>query len=301
MSCKIVGIGEVLLDLLPTGPQLGGAPANFAYHARQLGAQARVITRVGSDAHGKKILERIGEMGIENSAVQVDDRLPTGTATVALEKDGVPRFTINDSAAWDNLEFTKPALDAVQTADAVCFGTLGQRNLSAASSIQQLVAAAPGSSLKVIDINLRQKFYTSELIERSLQIANVLKLNEHELTVLSAIYGLKGDAGQKIERLVRLFDLELVALTRGENGSLLCQAGNWSDLPGRKTTEIVDTVGAGDAFTAALVIGLLSQFGLEDIHRIAADVAGFVCSQPGATPALPPHLRAAFVPNCTSV
>lgn len=300
MSFNIVGIGEVLWDLLPSGPQLGGAPANFACHAKQLRAQAHVITRVGNDAYGRKILQCFHEGGINGGTVQVDDRLPTGTATVSLDSSGTPHFTIHDNVAWDALSVTDEALDAVQNAHAVCFGTLAQRTQAAASVIQRLAVATTFTALRVFDINLRQRFYTKEVIQQSLEIANVVKLNDHELTVLSTIFELRGGTKQQVEQLARQFNLHVVALTRGENGSLLHQHGNWSDLPGSHM-DIVDTVGAGDAFTAALVLGLLNRFNLEDIHRIAADVAGYVCSQAGATPVLPDHLRAAFAPKCTNV
>lgn len=300
MGFNVIGIGEVLWDLLPSGPQLGGAPANFAFHASQLGAQAQVITRVGDDARGREIMERLDQMGIADGTVQIDAFLPTGTTDVELEKGGVPKFTINANSAWDALELTSYGQEAVQRADAICFGTLGQRGPIASASIQGLVAAAPPESLCVFDVNLRQNFYTRQIIERSLAAANVVKLNAHELAVLSKMFGIRGDVSRQIEHLDRLFDLDVVALTRGEKGSLLYQAGNWSDRPGGKV-DIVDTIGAGDAFTAALVMGLLNRFSLPEIHRIAAELAAFVCSQPGATPNLPPHLRAAFVPNCASV
>ncbi|HWD93330.1 MAG TPA: carbohydrate kinase [Verrucomicrobiae bacterium] len=299
MSFKVIGIGEVLWDLLPSGPQLGGAPVNFAYHARQMGADVQVITRVGKDGYGCQILQRFKEMNIDTGAVQWDDRLPTGVATVSID-GGTPHFTINNNAAWDALGVSEEALDAVRSASAICFGTLAQRSDSTSSVIQQLAAATSAKALRVFDVNLRQGFYSREILERSLNIANVLKLNDHELGILSPMFELQGDVRQKIEQLVARFDLRLVALTRADKGSLLHQFGAWSDLPGRKM-EIVDTVGAGDAFTAALVMGLLQQFALEDIHRIAADVAGFVCSCPGATPVLPAPLCAAFFSNCASV
>jgi fructokinase len=300
MSFKVVGIGEVLWDLLPAGPQLGGAPANFAYHARQLGAKAQVITRVGNDERGQGVIRRFEEMGIDGGTVQTDSHLPTGTAGVVLGKDGTPQFTIIDGVAWDFLALTDEALKAVRDANAVCFGTLAQRTRAAGLVIQQLVEATPTTALRVFDINLRQGHYNWEIIEQSLARANVLKMNDQELTILSPKLGLLGTVNEMMAQLADRFELELVAVTRAEQGSLLYRDGNSSELPGRKMN-IADTVGAGDAFTAALVLGLLNQFGLEDIHRIAADVASFVCSQPGATPVLPAHLRAAFIPNCTSV
>jgi fructokinase len=295
MSFKIIGIGEVLWDLLPSGPRLDGAPANFAFHARQLGAEVQVITRVGDDEYGHQMLRRFGGMGIDIATVQVDRQLPTGTASVILGPDGTPRFTIRDHVAWDSLALASEALEAVQSTSA----TLAQRTSAASAVIQQLVAATPAASLRVFDVNLRRGFHSLEILERSLTAANVLKLSDSELAVLSPILELTGNVSQRIEQLAERFDLLLVAFTRGERGSLLYQRGDWSDRPGQKL-EIVDTIGAGDAFTAALVMGLLNQFSLEDIHQIAAEVATFVCSQPGATPILSADLRTAFAPNLTS-
>ncbi len=300
MALKVVGIGEVLWDLLPSGPQLGGAPANFACHARQLGADVQVVTRVGNDPYGRRILHHFEAMGIDGSAVQMDDRLPTGTATVLLDNSGTPQFTITDNVAWDALSFTEHAVEAVQSAHAICFGTLAQRNRAAAGTIQQLVAAAPSTSLRVFDVNLRQKFYTREVVEQSLQIANVLKLNELELAVLSEMFGFRGSERGRIERLAKECALEVVALTRGDKGSSLYQGGNWSDMPSLPM-EIVDTIGAGDAFAAALVMGLLHGLSLQNTHHIAAEVARYVCSCAGATPALPARLSTAFASDRTGV
>ena len=293
MAFKVVGIGEVLWDLLPSGPQLGGAPGNFAFHARQMGAEVRLVTRVGNDSYGRRIFQRFQQMGIDWATVQVDQKLATGTATVLLDNTGKPQFTINNNVAWDALSFTDEALDTVRTAHAVCFGTLAQRTAVAASTIQRLLSAAGPSSLKVLDLNLRQSFYSPQLIEKSLKNCNVLKLNDSELSVLSSILGLGGDVRRQIEELSHQYQLQLMALTRGQGGSLLYQKGTWSDSPGSQM-QVVDTVGAGDAFTAALVLGMLNRFGLEDIHRIAVEIAEYVCSCPGGTPALPKHLCAAF-------
>jgi fructokinase len=290
MSFKVIGIGEVLWDLLPSGPQLGGAPANFAFHAHQLGAEAQVITRIGNDVHGQRILQRFADMGIHADTVQVDDRLPTGIATVALGADGTPHFTIEEGVAWDALTVTDVALAAARAANAICFGSLAQRSTVSAAAIQKLVAALPLTALRVFDLNLRQSFYNRDILERSLQSANVLKLNDHELLVLTPMFDLAGDTRRKIEQLAGRFNLQLVALTRAERGSLLYESGNWSNMPGLQK-HVVDTVGAGDAFTAALVIGMLHRFPLDDIHRIAAEVAAFVCGCQGATPILPAELR----------
>lgn len=297
MSFRVIGIGEVLWDVLPSGPQLGGAPGNFACHARQLGAVGQVVSRVGNDPYGRQALSRFAAMGLDVSLMQVDEELPTGTAIVALDATGTPHFTITPGVAWDAVTLTEAALTAAREVSAICFGTLAQRTPAAATAIQQLVAATPVSALRIFDINLRQGFYSRELLEQGLNLVNVLKLNDAELAVLTPMFGLTGSVNERIVQLARQFELRCVALTRAENGSLLYQAGRWSELPGRKFV-VADTVGAGDAFTAGLAMGLLHQLPLDDVHRNAADIANFVCSCPGATPTLPPQLCAAFLENC---
>jgi fructokinase len=296
MNFNVIGVGEVLWDLLVTGPQLGGAPANFAYHAHALGAQAQAITRVGKDDYGREIIRRFHEMGLPETTVQIDDTVPTGTAKVALSGDGLAHFTIQENVAWDHIAVTPEALVAASEAHATCFGSLAQRSGPSRNTIQQLVAETPADALRVFDINLRQQFYSRGLIEESLQLANVLKLNDDELPTLAEMFGLTGlpehQIKHQIEWLAHTFGLRLVALTRGANGSLLYQKDNdnnevrWSDCPSRPV-KVVDTVGAGDSFTAAMVLGLLRKMDLDEINIIANEVARYVCSQPGATPALP--------------
>jgi fructokinase len=299
MNFNVIGVGEVLWDLLLTGPQLGGAPANFAYHAHALGAQAQVITRVGKDDYGREIIRRFHEMGLPETGVQVDETAPTGIAKVELSGDGLAHFTIQENVAWDHIAVTTEALVAASEAHAICFGSLAQRSEPSRNTIQQLVAAAPADALRVFDINLRQQFYSRDVIEQSLQRANVLKLNDDELPTLAAMFNLTGAAEDHIERLAQMFGLRLVALTRGANGSLLYQKDNdnnevrWSDCASRPV-KVVDTVGAGDSFTAALVLGLLRKMDLDEINAIANEVARYVCSQPGATPALPTEFAQRF-------
>ena len=307
MSFRIVGIGEVLWDLLLTGPQLGGAPANFAYHAHALGAEAHVITRVGNDDLGREILRRFSDMGLQHSSVksnvesnvqsnvQVDERAPTGTASVTLSGDGLAHFAVQENVAWDFLDATPKALSLVKEAHAVCFGSLAQRSEPSRNAIRQLMESSPDDAQRVFDVNLRRPFYTRDVIERSLQLANVLKLNDDELPSLAAMFNLTGSTEKQIECLTQIFSLQVVALTRGPNGSLLYQANarRWSDCPSRPVT-IVDTVGAGDSFTAALVLGLLCKMDLDEINSIANEVARYVCSQPGATPPLPNELAGKF-------
>ena len=293
MSFRVLGVGEVLWDLLPAGAQPGGAPANFACHARALGADAGVVTRVGDDALGRDILRRLDALGLPTSLVQVDESAPTGTVGVELDADGVPRFTIHGDAAWDLLLANQGALGAVTAADAVCFGSLGQRGEPARHSIQTLVAATAARALRIFDVNLRPPFYSSEVLEQSLRLANVLKLNDTELPVLASLFGAGGSPEAQLEGLARRFDLRVVALTRGARGSLLRGPAGWADHPGL-AAEVVDTVGAGDAFTAALALGLLLDWPLDRTNTLANEVACHVCGCAGATPSLPPHLVAMF-------
>ncbi len=296
MSRKITGIGEVLWDLLPSGPQLGGAPANFAYHSHALGARAALVSRVGADHYGRQCLERFRMMGLPEETIQTDADAPTGTVTVGLTEDGLPQYTIAEDVAWDRLAVTTPALEAVRGADAVCFGSLAQRNPISRAAIQQLVAAAPTEAWRVFDINLRQNFYSRAVIADSLALANVLKVNEHELMRLAELFDLRGGERVQISQLAQSYHLRVVACTRGERGSLLYAEGRWSEHPG-VPAKVVDTVGAGDAFTAAMILGLLANWNLDEVNRRANEVAAHVASRAGATPDLPDYLRASFTPD----
>jgi fructokinase len=232
--------------------------------------------------------------------MQIDDRRPTGTARVELGTDGVPNFILDGEAAWDFAAFTDEAQKMVAEADAICFGSLAQRNEHAASTIRRLVAAAPPDALKIFDVNLRQSYYNRRLIEESLEIANVLKLNGQELGVLAEMFQLAGSESRQLQQLSNRFNLLVVALTRGGSGSMLYQSGTWSDMPGA-TVDVTDTVGAGDSFSAGLAMGLLHGMSLEQVHRIASEMANFVCSHAGAMPKLPKDLCARFLPDYFNV
>lgn len=293
MSFKLVGIGEVLWDLLPGGRQLGGAPANFAYHAGALGAQARIVSRVGSDANGREILEQLRTLGVPTDCIEMDSVAPTGTVSVEVTADGQPRFTIHENVAWDRITGEGNGRQAVAAADAVCFGTLAQRSDVSRRAIRALLKIAPAQSLRILDVNLRQHFYSGDLIEESLALANVLKVNDTELPRLAEMFRLTGDDRAQINQLADRHHLRAVALTRGGRGSLLFANGRWSNHPGT-ATKVVDTVGAGDSFTAAMTLGLLAGWELDRINAQANQVAAYVCSFAGATPPLPGQLREAF-------
>jgi fructokinase len=290
VSFKVVGIGEALWDLLPAGRQMGGAPTNFAYHACALGAEAQLITRVGNDDLGRELVNRLKKLGVPTDCVEVDAVKPTGTVTVTVEHDGQPRFIIHEGVAWDNLTGEAAGRIAVSKADAICFGTLGQRLEPARSTILSLVRATPPTTLRIFDVNLRQHFYSQAVIEKSLALANVLKVNDTELPRLAEMLGVTGDERSQISQLASRHKLRVVAYTRGERGSLLFVEGLWSDHPGVRT-KVVDTVGAGDAFTAAMALGLLGGWDVDAINQRANEVAAHVASCAGATPDLPEHLR----------
>jgi len=294
MSLKVIGIGELLWDLLPSGKVRGGAPGNFAYQTYALGAESSLITRVGNDPLGGELLDELRALSLPTETVQIDASAPTGTVTVELSADGQPRFTIHEGVAWDRIAATGTALKQVAAADIVCFGSLAQRHEVSRTTIQTLVAATPPTALRIFDINLRQNFYSREIIEQSLALANVLKLNDGELPIVAGMLGLKGTTKEQLKALEQRYELRLVALTRGARGSLLYSAGQWSDHPGLPVV-VKDTVGAGDAFTAATALGLHRHLELGEINQRANELACYVCSCDGATPRLPEHLRKIFV------
>ncbi|MBC7842368.1 MAG: carbohydrate kinase [Gemmatimonadaceae bacterium] len=294
MMFRVVGIGELLWDLLPTGAQIGGAPANFSYHAGALGAEARTISRVGDDALGHELLAQLTALGVSTECVQVDPTMPTGTVAVEIDADGQPCFDIRANVAWDHLQVDAAAMHAASSADALCFGTLAQRDPVSRAAIRTLVAASSSDALRVLDVNLRQQYYSRALIEESLTLATVLKVNDLELPRLVALFSLEGDLRAQLEQLAERWQLRAIALTRGDRGSVLLTAHEWSEHPG-VSVEVKDTIGAGDAFTAAMTVGLLSGWALDDVNGHANEVAAFVASCSGGTPPLPSRIRSAFV------
>ncbi len=284
----IAGIGEVLFDILPEGKKLGGAPINFTFHAKQLGLNAYPISSVGRDKFGSEIINGLQEAGLSTEYIQQND-FPTGTAHVSVDTYGVPNFTLNENAAWDHIQWTDKLIELAGKVDAVCFGTLAQRSSCSCLSIYEFLRNTSKNCLKIFDINLRQHYYSLEIIETSLKLANILKLNDAELLILQDILQLPSSTQESLCTLQDRYGLDYIALTRGANGALLKNLHMISDCPGFKT-KIIDTIGAGDSYTAVLAFGILHKLPLDQINRLANSVAAYVCSQFGASPALPDSL-----------
>jgi fructokinase len=282
----LVAIGEILWDIFPDGRRIGGAPANFAYYVQALGERGVTVSKVGKDIEGEEILTFIREAGLEIRFIGADEIHPAGRVTVRLDGLGVPRFTIHDNAAWDHLALTPEILDLAGRADAVCFGTLAQRSDETRKTVRLFLRHTQERCLRILDINLRQSDLSAEIIEESLRLSRVLKLNYEELNTVATLFGWTIDETRVISLLFRRFPLELIALTRGDQGSRLYTREAFSDCPAEAVI-VVDTVGAGDSFTAAVAIGMLRRECLDEINRRANRVAGFVCSKRGAWTELP--------------
>src|SRR6266568_4172782 len=286
----VVGLGEILWDLLPSGRQLGGAPANFAYSAHLLGNRGIVASRIGRDDLGNEVRNRLLHARVGDDFLQADPTLPTGTVKVELDSSGQPRYDITEGAAWDFIKWTDSWQALAQSADAVCFGSLAQRSPESRATILRFLEATRPDALRVFDVNLRQKFYSAEVIKSSLQRANVVKLNHDELLVLRNLIGLAAtDPSDDVftcRELIAKFDLHLACVTRGANGSLICDRENTHRHPGFRVA-VSDTVGAGDAFTAGLVHALLIGESLAKMNDLANRTGAWVASYPGAMPPLP--------------
>lgn len=284
-----IGLGEILWDVLPDARLLGGAPANFAYHVNALGGTGLPVSRVGDDELGREALSQLVANGLNIDAVSVDPDHPTGTVDARVDADGVATYTFPDDVAWDFISVDDAALALAAKADAICFGTLAQRSPVSRQAIHAFLRAAPGA-LKVYDINLRQDFYTPEIIAESLNLADVLKINDDELAVAIEMFALPGGEESALRALMDAHSLKLAVLTRGGEGSLVVSPDGVAELGGQPT-EVVDTIGAGDSFTAALVVAYLNSLSLDEINAFATRVAAYVCGQAGAMPAMPDEFR----------
>ncbi|HRH43777.1 MAG TPA: carbohydrate kinase, partial [Pyrinomonadaceae bacterium] len=280
-SFNIIGLGEILWDCLPAGRQLGGAPANFAYTSNQLGNNGIVLSRVGNDDFGKEVLEQLQIKNLSTNSIQIDLEKQTGVVNVTLE-NGQPSYNIVENVAWDNLELTENWREIAKIADAVCFGSLAQRNENSRKTIREFVGLTNG--LRIFDVNLRQEYFSKEILRESLMLANICKLNHEELPIVAELFEIAGNnIIETAQNLRREFNLKLLCVTRGSNGSLLITENDLSEFAGLKIT-VADTIGAGDAFTSGMTHGLLRNWGLDKINKFANKVGAFVASNTGAMP-----------------
>lgn len=284
MNKIIVGLGEILWDVFPDRKVLGGAPTNFAYHATQLGFNGYALSAIGDDALGKEIISSLEEKKL-NYLIKTT-AFPTGTVQVTLSGEGIPQYEICENVAWDNIPFTEHTENLAKQCVAVCFGSLAQRSKTSRETIKRFLHLTPENCLKIFDINLRQHFYSQNVIEESLAVADVLKINEDEIKIVAEMFHLSAMSEKEICRhLLRHFDLQMLILTKGTEGSSVFTPNEESYLPTPKV-EVADTVGAGDSFTAAFVAAFLSNKSIKVSHQIAVEVSAYVCQQFGAMPEL---------------
>ena len=281
-----VGLGELLWDMLPKGKQIGGAPFNFARHCNQLGLEGFPVSQIGIDELGNETVSLLKDWGITPDFVSRDPQHETGTVNIRLDDQGKPNYEIRDDAAWDFIQHNLLLEQLAPKVDIVCFGTLAQRSDASRSTIYSFLDRMSSDAIKLFDVNLRQHFYSIGSIEASLERASILKLSDEELPVLKNAFSLSGSVEVQLSELKNRFELKLIAYTRGAEGSLLIDGSGTDDHPGTTITTI-DTIGAGDSFSATLCAGLLQGLPLAQLNENANQVAAYVCSQRGATPALP--------------
>ena len=291
MNNIIVGMGEALWDVLPEGKKIGGAPANFAYHVSQFGFDSRVVSAVGNDDLGDEILKVFKEKQLKHQLQTVN--YPTGTVQVTLDDNGIPCYDIKEGVAWDNIPFTDDLKRLALSTRAVCFGSLAQRNEVSRTSINRFLDTMPDGEgqLKIFDINLRQGFFTKDIIRDSCQRCNVLKMNDEELVAISRLFGYPGiDLQDKCWILLAKYNLKMLILTCGTNGSYVFTPGvvSFQETP---KVPVADTVGAGDSFTATFTAALLKGKSVPEAHKLAVEVSAYVCTQSGAMPELPQVLK----------
>ena len=287
----VVGLGEVLWDVLPEGKKLGGAPANFAYHAGQfLGSDNTIaISALGEDQLADETIEALREHNLNDLLPRVP--YPTGTVQVSLAEGGIPTYDIKENVAWDNIPFDDDIAAIARNCRAVCFGSLAQRNIVSRTTIQKFLDATPDDCLKIFDINLRQQFYTKEIIQESIRRCNILKINDEELVLIGRMFGYPGlDIENKCWLILGKYNLDMLVLTCGTNGSYVFTPGHVSFQETPKVT-VADTVGACYSFTGSFVGSILSGKSVAEAHHTAVRVSAFVCTQNGAMPEVPAELK----------
>lgn len=287
MKQSVIGIGEALFDVLPEGKKLGGAPANFAYHVSQFGIDSCAVSAMGDDELGKELVAELNEHQLNYQIEKVD--YPTGTVQVSLDANGIPAYEIKEGVAWDNIPFTPALEEKAKDCTAVCFGSLAQRSEVSRNTIHRFLDTMPNEEgrYKVFDINLRQGFFTKEIITESIKRCNILKINDEELITISRLFGYPGiDLQNKCWLLLGKYNLKMLILTCGVNGSYVFTPGEVSFIDTPKV-EVADTVGAGDSFTGAFVASILRGKSVREAHELAVKVSAYVCTQNGAMPELP--------------
>ena len=291
MKPKIVAIGEILWDVFPDGPRFGGAPANFACSAAELAkdnASVSLVSAIGDDTLGRDALVALSNRNVCTEAIQTNP-LPTGRVDVELDEAGIASYTFAENCAWDHLTWSQELERLAASCDAVCFGTLGQRSAESRETIQRFIRSTPEHCLRVFDINIRPPFIADQWILNSLESATAIKLNEDELPIVAELCDCVGGEIEVLQHLSKRFELQLAALTRGERGSLILAGDQLSELSGRKV-QVIDTVGAGDAFTASMVLDMLGNTNIETMNQRANALSSYVCTQAGATMAFPENL-----------
>ena len=290
MKRYIVGLGEALWDVLPEGKKLGGAPANFAYHAGQFGLDTIAISALGEDDLAEETIEALKEHNLNYLMPRVP--YPTGTVQVTLAEGGIPTYEIKEGVAWDNIPYTDEMAEISKNARAVCFGSLAQRNGVSRENIRKFLAETPADCLKICDINLRQQFYSKEILEDSFKLCNILKINDEELVVVNRMFGYDGlDMRQTCEKMVQDYGLKMLVLTCGTNGSYVFTDDGLTSFQDTPKVEVADTVGAGDSFTGSFCACILNGKPVQEAHKTAVAVSAFVCTQNGAMPIVPNELK----------
>lgn len=285
----VVGLGEALWDVLPEGKKLGGAPANFAFHAGQFGLNSIAVSALGEDNLAEETIQQLEEKNLQYCMPRVP--YPTGTVQVTLDNEGIPTYDIKENVAWDNIPFNDDVKAIAENARAVCWGSLAQRNVVSRESIYKFLDATPKDCMKIFDINLRQNFYTKEVICESMKRCNILKINDEELVLIGRMFGYPGlDIENKCWLILGKYDLDMLVLTCGTNGSYVFTPGSMSYQPTPKV-EVADTVGAGDSFTGTFCASILAGKPVTEAHKLAVSVSAYVCTQNGAMPILPEEVK----------
>jgi len=283
---KIAGIGEVLWDVFGEQKAFGGAPANFACYCNAFGAEAYVISCMGNDKPGREGLDFLVSHGVNISGIVISEAFETGIVNVELDAEGKPEYEIRKNVAWDNIPFTKEMEEIAKKMDVVCFGSLSQRNIISKTSIEKFLDVTSPECLRMFDINIRENYYSDDIILSSLKRANALKINDDELPLLAKLLGISGSDEEQVNAILKQYNLKLVILTCGAKGALMVSENELSFEAAPKPQSIISTVGAGDSFTAAAIVGYLQYKKLSEINKHANAVASYVCTQTGAVPIL---------------